>query len=255
MRYYDDDQMTDPKLVEAKMQYLAEGMLNDWTKKAIAEFDKTENQVAISDYSLGSFADIIAKYSNLYEDQAGLFFLINIEEVPQLRRMLGDYLKYTEGYIRTGAIGDVLGVPIYTSRALPKGIIFCATKEAVTAFVKKDVYVEQDRNIDTKLNNVVASRYTVIALTDETKCIKAGKAQSVALTAVADVSEGTVAGAAPTGAVVYAYKADGTELGHATAASNAYSISCTVPEAGSKVKVVAKKESFLPSILVVDSQA
>lgn len=254
-RWYDDDQMTDPTLVDAKIKYLSEGMVNDWTDKAIKEFDKTENQIAITDYSLGSFADIIAQYTNKYEDQAGLFFLVNIKDVPALRKMLGDYLKYTEAYIRTGAIGDILGVPVYTSKALPEGIVFCATKDAVTAYIKKGVRVEQDRDIDTKLNDVVADRYTVIALTDESKCIKAGKAQETSLTATADVSEGTIAGAAEDGAKVVAYDADGAELGHTTAVSGAYSISSDEFAAGDKVKVVAKVDGFLPEILVVEAQA
>lgn len=248
-RYYDDDIMTDPVLIDTQLQGLAESMVNDWTKKAIAEYDKTENQVAITDFSLGSFADIIAKYTNKWEDQTDLFFLINIKDIPSVRKMLGDYLKYTEGYIRTGAIGDVLGCPIYASKALPEGIIFCANKQAVTAFFKKDVNVEQDRNIDTKLNIVVASRWTVIALTDESRCIKAGKAQSVALTATADASEGSVTGAAPTGAVVYVYDKDGVELGHATASSNTYTVGSLELTADEKVKVVAKLDKFLPSIL------
>ena len=164
--------------------------------------------------------------------------------IPTLRKQLGEYLKYTEAYIRTGAVGDILGVPVYTSKAAPLGIVFVATNKAVTAFVKRGVSVEQDRNIDTKLNRVVASRYAVIALTDESSCIKMGKAQGVALTAVAGV--GAITGAAATGAKVTAYDEEGNKLGEATAASNEYSISCTLPASGD-VKVVSELEGFLPS--------
>ena len=100
--------------------------------------------------------------------------------VPEIRKALNDNLKYVEGYVRTGYVGSVCGVPIYMSKALdnmdedsegtPVG--FLATRDAVTAFIKKDVRVEQGRNIDTKENMIVADRYAVIALTDETKCVK-----------------------------------------------------------------------------------
>lgn len=254
-QYYDDDLMTDPTLVEAKAKTLAEGMVNNWNKKAIDEFNKSENIVEITDYSLGSFADIIARYTNKYEDQSGLFFLVNVAEIPAIRRMLGDYLKYTEAYIRTGAVGDVLGCPIYTSKIVPSGIIFCATRDAVTAFVKKGVAVESDRDIDTKNNRVIAARYSVIALTDESKCIKAGKAQTTDLTAVADVSEATIAGAATTGAKVTAYDKDGEEIGHATAAGSTYSITYAEGTANEDIKVVAELEGFVPAILNIKSQA
>lgn len=250
LRYYDDDQMTDPVLVDTKIQALAVSMVNNWTKKSIDEFHKTNNMAVFTDWGLANWADAIAIYSNKYEDQAGLFCLCSMDLVPTIRKALGDYLKYTEAYIRTGAIGDVLGVPIYTSKALPKETMFLATRDAVTAFIKKGVFVEQDRNIDTKLNNIVASRYTVIALTNESKCIMCGKAQSTAATVTtATKATTTIAGAATTGAKVHAY-VNGKEVGTpATAASSAYSI--TIANnlvAGDKVKVIAWKDGFVKSI-------
>ena len=100
--------------------------------------------------------------------------------VPSIRKALNDNLKYVESYVRSGYIGNVAGVPIYMSKALDnmdedsegQPVGFLATREAVTAFIKKDVRVEQDRDIDKKENFIVADRYAVIALTDETKCVK-----------------------------------------------------------------------------------
>ena len=179
-KYFDDDIMTDPVLIDAKVKYLAEGMVNDWTAKAIAEFQKSTNTAEITDWSFADFADAIAVYANEHEEEDGLFFLVGMTAVPEIRKALNDNLKYVEGYVRTGYVGSVCGVPIYMSKALdnmeadsegtPLG--FLATREAVTAFIKKDVRVEQGRNIDTKENMIVADRYAVIALTDETKCVK-----------------------------------------------------------------------------------
>ena len=179
-KYYDDDIMSDPVLIDAKVKYLAEGMVNDWTKKAIAEFQKSTNTATITDWSLGDWADAISKYAEVHESQEGLFALVGMKAVPEIRKALGQSLMYVEDYIRTGAIGAVLGVPIYTTKALDdleedsegQPIGFLATREAVTAFIKEDVRVEQDRDIDKKENFIVADRYAVIALTDETKCIK-----------------------------------------------------------------------------------
>lgn len=248
-KYYDDDAMADPKLVEAKIQYLAEGMANDWTRKAIAEFNKTENACEVSSYSLGSFADAIAQYTNVFESQEGLFFLCNIGLVPELRKMLGADLKYTEGYIKTGAIGDILGVPVYTSKAVPSGIIFLADKKAVRACLKKNTFVEQDRNIDKKENFIVAARYSVIALEDERRCIAIGAAQTTAVTLTTYTKNAkTIAGACTDGATVQAY-VNGVATGTAATGSSGYSITATsnlLP--GDVVKVVARLDGYVVSV-------
>lgn len=252
-KWYDDDQMNDPAYIDTKVRALAESMVNKWTQDAFVEYNKTGKTAVMSSYNLAEFADAIAQYANKYEDQSGLFFLCDVALVPKIRKMLGDELRYVEDYIRTGAIGAVLGVPIYTSKAVPKGMMFLAHPEAVHAFIKRDTTVEQSRDIESKENTVVASKYAVIALVDENKCIKCGKEQATAATITTSTAAGTtVAGAATTGAKVTCY-VNGTKSGNvATASSNAYSI--TVDEAlaaEDEVKVVAELEGFLPSIAEV----
>jgi len=171
-RYYDDDLMTDPVLIDTKVKTMAEAMVNDWTKKALAEFHKSTNSFTITDWSFGNFADAIAEYANETESEDGLFFVVGQEYVPAIRKELKDTLQYVEAYARTGYIGSICGVPLYFTKADLNGDKgYLATREAVTAFIKKDVRVEQGRDIDTKLNNIVADRYAVIALTDESKCV------------------------------------------------------------------------------------
>ena len=248
-KWYDDDQMNDPTYVQTKLQALAESMVNKWTKDAFAEYNKTTNEAVFANYKLEEFADAIAVYANKWENQEGLFFLADVALVPKIRKMLGDELRYVEDYIRTGAIGSVLGVPIYTSKAVPKGMMFLAHRDAVHAFIKRDTNVEQARDIENKENTVVAAKYAVIALVDESKCIKCGKEQATAASiTTATKATTTVAGAATTGAKVTCY-VNGEKSGNvATAATNAYSI--TVDEAlvaGDEIKVVAELDGFLPS--------
>lgn len=251
-KYYDDDVMTDPVLIDTKIQTLSEGMVNNWTAKAIVEFGKTSNQAIFTDYKLANFADAIAIYANKYETQEGLFFLASTDLIPTIRKALGEQLMYVEAYIRTGAVGSVLGVPIYTSKAVPSGMMFMATKDAVTAFIKKGTFVEQDRDIDKKENFIVASRYSVIALTDESKCVACGKAQATAATVTTATKETkTISGAATTGAKVKAYVngvATGAEV---EASSNTYSITANENlKSGDVVRVVASLNGFLNSVAI-----
>ena len=252
--YYDDDMMEDPAWVNAKIEGMAESMVNAWSRKAVTEFEKTSNQAVFTTYALADWADALAKYNNVFENEDELFFLASVDLVPQIRKVLGDELKYVEPYIRTGAIGTILGVPIYTSKAVPKGLMFLANKDAVHAFLKRDTSVEQDHNVDTKLNRVVASKYAVIALYDERKCIACGKANAQA-TSIGAVAAGdmTVAGAAPTGATVSVYVNEKLAGAPVVAAGNAYSVTLLEAlKAGDKVRVVATIEEFLPGVATVE---
>lgn len=248
-RFYDDDQMTDPTLIDTKTQGLSESMVNEWKAEAFAEFAKTEQTSAASNFDLADFADAIAIYANQFESQEGLFILCAQDLVPTLRKKLNDDLKYTEGYVKTGAIGAILGVPVYTTKALSK-VCYIADSQAVTAFIKKDTQVESDRNIDTKLNMVVASKYAVIALTDGRRCVEMGGAQATPVTITTYTAAAkTIAGAATTGSQVQAYvngKATGTAV---TAASSEYTITATDNLAsGDKVKVIATLNGKIKSI-------
>jgi len=46
------------------------------------------------------------------------------------------------------------------------------TKEAVKLFMKKDVEVEQARDVETKTNTVVLASYYVCALADDSKIVR-----------------------------------------------------------------------------------
>lgn len=173
--------------------------------------------------------------------------LISLGAKAKLRKALKDELKYVEAFARKGYIGSIMGVPVYESKAVPAGCAFIASRAAVTAFIKQGVSSEQERDANTRKNTLYLRKYMVVALTDATRCIMMGPAQTTTVTCVADKSDATVAGAADTGAVVYAFQADGTFIGKATASSNAYSISASDVASGwtagtSKVFVVSEKE-------------
>lgn len=182
-RWYDDDEFSDPALVDAKLQSLSESMVNAWTAAAITEYSKSLRSLACdfsttaNNYLFNLFADALAMFP---EEEEGLFALINPTNKAWVRKALADDLKYVEAYVRTGYVGTVCGVPIYESKAVLEDSIYIAKREAVKAFVKTGVRVERDKNIDTKKNTVVADRYAIIALVDNSKCMMLAKAQSTA---------------------------------------------------------------------------
>lgn len=167
--YYDEQEMTDPMVVETGLKGLADKMTNDLTAKAIAAMGETALEIDV-DWTFDSIVDAIAKMDSEAED--GLFMLVAPAQKATLRKNLGQDLKYAEGFARTGYIGSVCGVPVIVSKAVPAGTGYLATKDAVTCFVKKGTEIEQDRDIDTRKNIIVARKVMLVALTNGTKCVK-----------------------------------------------------------------------------------
>lgn len=182
-RWYDDDEYSDPTLVDAKLQTLSESMVNAWTAAAITEYSKSLRTLACdfsttaNNYLFNLFADALALFP---EEEEGLFALINPKNKAWVRKALADDLKYVEAYVRTGYVGTVCGVPVYESKAVIEDSIYIGKRDAVKAFIKTGVRVERDRNIDTKKNTVVADRYAIIALVDNSKLVMLAKTQSTA---------------------------------------------------------------------------
>lgn len=169
-QYFDEQEMKDPMVVDTGLEGLAKSMVNDFTTKAIAEYEKATLATTPAAWSFEAVADAIAKLD--MEDETGLFLLISPEDKAAFRKALKDDLSYSEAYVRTGYIGTVCGVPVIVSKAVPANKGYLATKEAVTLFVKKGSEIEQERDADKRNNLVFARKVAVVALTDATKVVK-----------------------------------------------------------------------------------
>ena len=168
--FYDEQEMTDPMVVEVGLDGSAKTMINTFTEKAIAEFEKATLEVPTASWSFNTVVDAIAKMN--LESEEGLFLLISPADQAAVRKALKDDLKYSEGFVRTGYIGSVCGVPVIVSKAVPANKGYLATKEAVSVFIKKDTETEYERDADTRKNSYWIRKVAVVALTDATKVVK-----------------------------------------------------------------------------------
>ena len=169
--YFDEQAMTDPMVVDVGLDGLAKTMVNDFTNKAIDEFENSADLgTTPKAWSFEAVVDGIAKMN--LEDESGLFLLISPADQAAFRKALKDDLKYVESFVRTGYIGSVCGVPVIVSKAVAPGVGFLATKDAITLFVKKDTEIEQERDANVRKNTVYARKVAVVALTDATKLVK-----------------------------------------------------------------------------------
>lgn len=168
--YFDEQEMTDPMVVDTGLDGLAKKMTNDLTSKAIAEFGQATLSVSNFAFNFDGVVDALA-LMNL-EAEEGLFMLINPAQQAMFRKNLKDDLKYVEGFVRSGYIGSVCGVPVYVSKAVPNAEAFIATKDAVSCFIKKGSEVEQERDANIRKNSVFARKVALVALTDATKVVR-----------------------------------------------------------------------------------
>lgn len=168
--FYDEQEMQDPMVVDTGLAHSGDIMTNKWTALAIAEYEKATLAQEATAWGFDVVVDAIAKLN--LEDEAGLFLLISPADKAAFRKALKDDLSYSEGFVRTGYIGTVCGVPVIVSKAVPAGKGYLATKEAVTVFIKKDSETEYEREADTRHNTYWVRKVGCVALTDDTKIVK-----------------------------------------------------------------------------------
>ena len=174
--YYDEEVMKDPMVVQVGLRHMATDMFNTIQADIFEEFKKATRAVYTSadnkPIGFDSFVDAVALLNLENIEDVEIFAFVNPTEMANLRKTLKDELKYVEAFVRSGYVGTVAGVNIYTKKDAETGTIILATKEAVTLFNKKGVEVEQKRDPNIRLNEIYSRKYYLAALTDDTKVVK-----------------------------------------------------------------------------------
>ena len=186
-KYYDEDAMTDPMIVPVGMRHAGTDMFNTVNADIFAEFNKATLVVVTAALDFAAFADAESMYGSERLENENFFAFVSPADVAAIRKALKDDLKYVESFSRTGYVGTVAGMNIYTKADAVSGTICTGTREAVTLFVKKGVDVEQsvgnNRSADdanVRLNTIFTRKYYLAALTNETKAVKIVKGTATA---------------------------------------------------------------------------
>lgn len=174
--YYDEEVMKDPMVVPVGLRHMATDMFNTVQADVFEEFNKASLRVytgaANQPITFDSFVDAVALLNLENIEDVEIFAFVNPAEMANLRKALKDSLQYVEAFVRSGYVGTVAGVNIYTKKDAKTGTIILATKEAVTLFNKRGVEVEQKRDPNIRLNEIYSRKYYLAALTDATKAVK-----------------------------------------------------------------------------------
>lgn len=186
-KYYDEDAMTDPMIVPVGMRHAGTDMFNTVNADIFGEFNKATQVVVTAALDFAAFADAESMYGSERLEDENFFAFVSPADVAAIRKALKDDLKYVEAFARTGYVGTVAGMNIYTKADAVSGTICTATRDAVTLFVKRGVDVEQsignarsadDANV--RLNTIFTRKYYLAALTNETKAVKIIKGTATA---------------------------------------------------------------------------
>ena len=178
--YYDEQAMTDPMLVPVGVRHMGTDMFNTVNGDIYDEFKKATMVIVTANLGFDNFADAVAKMNIEGTDNdpadIGAFAFVCPADVAALRKALKDDLKYVEAFARTGYVGTVAGVNIYTKKDATRGTVIVATNSAVTIFNKKGTEIEQPQrdsdDANVRKNTIFARKYYIAALTDETKAVK-----------------------------------------------------------------------------------
>lgn len=177
--YTDEDFMQDSKVVDFGVAGASNLMVNDMIKDYFAELGKatlTQTYPKAGTFTYDTVVDAIAKMN--LEDESGLFLIVGNDLKAVIRKDEDFKSKELGKVIADGAIGTLSGVPVICSKAVPAGVAYLATKEAVTLFTKKDSEVEQVRDAEKRTNTIVMRKVNLVALTDATKVVKISQASA-----------------------------------------------------------------------------
>ena len=187
--YYDEQAMTDPMLIPTGTGKMAADMFNHVNADVYGEYEKAQLILPVTLFDFAAFADAQAMLNVEDLEDRFIFAFACPKDVAAIRKALKDDLKYVERFSARGYIGTVAGVNIYTKKDATPGVVYMATQEAVTMFIKTGTQVVQsvigtrsaeDENI--RLNSIFSRKYYVVALTDATKCVRIDSKVQFALT-------------------------------------------------------------------------
>ena len=175
-----------------------------------------EGRAIVSNYTgyygrpCGDVVDALASLGREVED--GLFIIMSAACRAAIRRDSDFIAAHSGEIVYTGQFGTLCGVPVLFSALVPDGMTIITDRNAVKFFVKREASLEQDRDIETKINTVVYERCGLIALVDDTSTVILGKK---AADITASVSSGTltVSGKKTSSDDIYWRKADFAALG------------------------------------------
>lgn len=252
-KWTDEAAMRNPIVVDTLLQGQAENMVNNLTRKAIAEMGKATKVVecdfatTTANYFFNAVVDALAMINASTEDESGYTLLVSPANQAYIRKQLGkDGLQYVEDYVRSGYIGHVCGVPVVMSKAVPDSACYLVNPNAITYFTKKGVETETDRDKNLRENIVYIRKVGLVALTDENYLAMIAKAQSTACVITKPVNGASKVVGTCGNEVFKVIVTIGSNSYEAEASNGAWEVAVDAVTTGDKINAVAYAVGLAP---------
>jgi hypothetical protein len=171
--YQDEDFMQDGTIVDNMLKGATQTMTNKMTADFIAECGKATLEAPFTAFGYEAIVEGISKLN--LEDESKLFVVIPNAWKAELRKD-EDYKTARMGeVVYNGQVGTVCGIPVIATNALTDAA-YIMTNEAIELLMKKEVAVEQDRDIETRTNTIVLGTAYLVALKNADKICKLANA-------------------------------------------------------------------------------
>lgn len=171
--YSDSDFMKDNAIVDMSLEGANALMANQMTEDFYAEAAKATLSHEVATFGYEGIVDAIAKLN--IEDESKVIVVMPTAWKAEIRKD-EDYKNARMGeVVYNGQIGTIAGLPVVATNALTD-TAYVLTPEAIKLFMKKDVEVEQSRDVEAKINTVVLASYYICALVNNNKICKIVKA-------------------------------------------------------------------------------
>ena len=170
--YQDEDFMKDNNIVDNMVKGASQVMTNKMTADFVAELANATISHSAATIGYDAIVDAIAKLN--LEDESKLYVVIPTAWKADIRKDEDYKAARMSEVVYNGQVGTICGIPVIATNALTDAA-YVMTNEAVKLFMKKDVAVEQDRNIETRTNTVVLGTAYLVALENADKICKLTK--------------------------------------------------------------------------------
>lgn len=173
--FYDEELKRDPLLIDTGTKHAGVDLFNTIQADVYAAFGEAELETTPSAFNFDAFVDAVAELNLENPEGVEIFGFVCPEDMAAVRKSLKDTLQYVEAFARQGYVGTVAGVNLYTKKDATAGEIIIGTKAAVTLFNKTGIEIEDNRDPNTRHNEIYSRKYYLAALTDATKAVRIKK--------------------------------------------------------------------------------
>lgn len=158
---------------EAERQ-LRLAIANKVDNDALAALATTTFDTTPTEFNIAAVDEAMALFND--EDDAPMVLLVHPKDAAKLRaEAAGDWTRASDlgdRMLITGAIGELLGAQVVRSRKLAEGTAYLVKQGALAIYRKRDIDVEDDRDIVTKTTVITADQHYGVVLEDESKAVK-----------------------------------------------------------------------------------